>query len=46
MRSCAYIGVSGIALNSEKRPERTAAHRFYKNNGFAEKSIGFVKRHT
>ena len=37
------IGASGISLNTGNRPERLATHRFYKNRGYNEKSIGFVK---
>ena len=36
-------GAVGISLNSGKRPERMEAHQFYKNRGYREKSIGFVK---
>jgi GNAT superfamily N-acetyltransferase len=38
------IGARGILLNSGNRPERYRAHQFYKHMGYAEKSIGFVKR--
>ncbi|MCM3176308.1 GNAT family N-acetyltransferase [Cytobacillus horneckiae] len=38
------IGATGIGLNSGNRPERIRAHKFYKNNGYVEKSIGFAKR--
>ncbi|WP_050616233.1 GNAT family N-acetyltransferase [Bacillus testis] len=37
------IGATGIGLNSGNRPERVQAHRFYKNMGYVEKSIGFAK---
>ncbi|MEK5101035.1 GNAT family N-acetyltransferase [Cytobacillus sp. FSL M8-0252] len=37
------IGATGIGLNSGSRPERENAHRFYKNMGYVEKSIGFAK---
>ena len=36
-------GAVGLSLNSGNRPERMAAHRFYKKQGYSEKSIGFVK---
>ena len=38
------IGASGLVLNSGNRPERLKAHQFYKNLGYLEKSIGFVKK--
>jgi GNAT superfamily N-acetyltransferase len=38
------IGATGIGLNSGNRPERINAHKFYKNSGYAEKSVGFAKR--
>jgi hypothetical protein len=37
------IGAIGIGLNSGNRPERAKAHRFYKDMGYVEKSIGFAK---
>lgn len=37
------IGATGIGLNSGNRPERIKAHEFYRNQGYVEKSIGFVK---
>ncbi|MCK0473176.1 GNAT family N-acetyltransferase [Halalkalibacter sp. APA_J-10(15)] len=37
------IGATRIGLNSGSRPEREHAHKFYKNIGYVEKSIGFVK---
>lgn len=37
------IGASGIGLNSGNRKERYHAHTFYRNRGYSEKSIGFVK---
>ncbi|WP_419880526.1 GNAT family N-acetyltransferase [Peribacillus sp. B-H-3] len=37
------IGATGIGLNSGNRPERVNAHKFYKNRGYVEKSIGFAK---
>ncbi|OCA90473.1 GNAT family acetyltransferase [Bacillus sp. FJAT-27225] len=37
------IGASGITLNSGNRAERKSAHTFYKNRGYEERSIGFVK---
>ncbi|MFS0824684.1 N-acetyltransferase family protein [Bacillus sp. 1P02SD] len=37
------IGATGIGINSGNRPERVKAHRFYKNMGYVEKSIGFAK---
>jgi GNAT superfamily N-acetyltransferase len=40
------IGAAGIVLNSGKRPEREAAHQFYRKMGFEERSIGFVKSLT
>src|SRR5690606_20179814 len=38
------IGATGIGLNSGNRPERINAHKFYKNSGYIEKSVGFAKR--
>ncbi|MFY3790300.1 GNAT family N-acetyltransferase [Ureibacillus sp. MALMAid1270] len=38
------IGASGIVLNSGNRPERMKAHQFYKNQGYSDKSTGFVKK--
>lgn len=37
------IGANGIGLNSGNRSERFNAHKFYKNMGYVEKSIGFAK---
>jgi GNAT superfamily N-acetyltransferase len=37
------IGATGIGLNSGNRPERINAHKFYKNSGYVEKSVGFAK---
>ncbi len=37
------LGAVGVSLNSGNRPERMAAHQFYRNRGYSEKSIGFVK---
>ncbi|WP_242634692.1 GNAT family N-acetyltransferase [Bacillus timonensis] len=37
------IGAIGIGLNSGNRTERMKAHKFYKNMGYVEKSIGFAK---
>ncbi|MDR4886000.1 GNAT family N-acetyltransferase [Fredinandcohnia sp. QZ13] len=36
-------GAVGIGLNSGNRRERINAHKFYKNMGYVEKSIGFAK---
>ncbi len=36
-------GATGIGLNSGNRPERINAHKFYKNRGYTEKSVGFTK---
>ena len=36
-------GAVGIVLNSGNRPERIAAHAFYKQMGYREKSTGFAK---
>lgn len=36
-------GCSGITLNSGNRPERQAAHSFYKANRYLAKSTGFFK---
>ncbi|MEC1158822.1 GNAT superfamily N-acetyltransferase [Cytobacillus horneckiae] len=38
------IGATGIGLNSGNRPERISAHKFYKNNGYLEKCVGFAKK--
>ncbi|QQK81495.1 GNAT family N-acetyltransferase [Salicibibacter cibi] len=35
------IGANVLALNSGDRPERSNAHKFYKNMGFEDKSTGF-----
>ncbi|MCM3707375.1 GNAT family N-acetyltransferase [Cytobacillus firmus] len=37
------IGATGIGLNSGNRPERINAHKFYKNMGYLDKSVGFAK---
>lgn len=37
------IGANGIGLNSGNRPERINAHKFYRNRGYTEKSVGFTK---
>lgn len=37
-------GAIGIGLNSGKRTERVAAHQFYKQLGYEDRSIGFVKQ--
>ena len=37
-------GATSIVLNSGTRPERFAAHQFYKNVGYEERSIGFAKK--
>lgn len=37
------IGATGIGLNSGNRPERIVAHKFYRNRGYEEKSVGFAK---
>ena len=34
----------GIVVNSGNRPERIAAHAFYKQMGYLEKSTGFAKQ--
>ena len=37
-------GAVGIVVNSGNRPERIAAHAFYKAMGYREKSTGFAKQ--
>ncbi|MEB7780790.1 GNAT family N-acetyltransferase [Mammaliicoccus fleurettii] len=37
------LGCKAITLNSGNREERDNAHRFYKSNGFENKSSGFSK---
>lgn len=34
-------GITVLALNSARTEERTAAHRFYKNQGFEQNGYGF-----
>ncbi|WP_100487308.1 GNAT family N-acetyltransferase [Sporolactobacillus pectinivorans] len=36
-------GIKSVGVNSGNRPERCAAHQFYRNMGFIDKSIGFIK---
>ena len=40
------IGATGIGLNSGNRQERIDAHKFYRNRGYVEKSVGFTKSLT
>lgn len=37
------LGCKAITLNSGNRTERDNAHKFYKRNGFENKSSGFAK---
>ena len=37
------LGCKAITLNSGNRTERDNAHKFYKRNGFDNKSSGFSK---
>ena len=36
-------GASVVILNSGNRPERETAHRFYRQQGYVDKGIGFYK---
>jgi GNAT superfamily N-acetyltransferase len=37
------IGANALILNCGNRPERDAAHKFYKKIGFSARSTGYVK---
>lgn len=38
------IGATGIGLNSGNRPERISAHKFFENNVYLERCVGFAKK--
>lgn len=38
------VGANSVILSSGNRDDRKAAHRFYKNVGYEQRSLGFIKK--